>query len=222
VLDGELARLTDGNKLARPVPVRDRSGKWHRNPGGEWDWFYALADSERLFIQRTYMVADGLAPDVLATRLVCSVDEAMERWLSAARAERASRPKSKDLLSDDYEAMEYDNVRDAIELIRERTDLTDDQWDILEQMVRDRANGQVPSTRTTEKMAQNEAWTMPRTAKYLNRADIAKVLGSPAITIYKWSERGKLPKPDAVIGTRPAWTRSTVKRFCAELVELRG
>lgn len=52
-----------GDRLARPVPVRDQHGRLRRNPAGEWDWFYTLDSGLQSWIRRNVMGADGLTPD---------------------------------------------------------------------------------------------------------------------------------------------------------------
>jgi predicted DNA-binding transcriptional regulator AlpA len=115
------------------------------------------------------------------------------------------------------------NLTEALAQIRAQTTMSDEQYDLLVSIVAERANGSdhvVVGTRDTVCGPQERSWTMPRTAKLLNRADIAKLLGSPPITIYKWFERSRLPKPDAWIGNRPVWNRKTISRFCDDLIQL--
>lgn len=52
-----------GERLARPVPVRDRQGRLRRNPAGEWDWFYVLDTGLQEWIRRNVMGPGGLTPD---------------------------------------------------------------------------------------------------------------------------------------------------------------
>jgi predicted DNA-binding transcriptional regulator AlpA len=91
--------LIGSTKLSRPVPVRDRWGRYKRDPGGEWDWFYDLPADERAYISRAHMTATGLHPDELATWLATDTDTAMNRWVLAARRARAHA----DTLADDYD-----------------------------------------------------------------------------------------------------------------------
>ena len=74
------------DKLGRPHVERDmHTGRWKRDPGAEWDWFYALPADQRSFIQVNYMVKGGIRPDVLASRCHMSVDEWAEEWLEVIR-----------------------------------------------------------------------------------------------------------------------------------------
>ncbi len=105
---GEIDRLTDGNLIARPKVSRDRNGRWHRDTGAEWDWFYALPQSERSYLQAHYMTERGVQPDVVATWLDASVDTAMGEWVFAIRTARQSRPRSADPLEWDEPDPEND------------------------------------------------------------------------------------------------------------------
>ena len=62
----ELERLTVGDPIARPAPVRARGGQWRRDPAAEWDWYYHLDPSARQWISRSLMAPGGWGPDVLA------------------------------------------------------------------------------------------------------------------------------------------------------------
>lgn len=48
------------------------------------------------------------------------------------------------------------------------------------------------------------------TARYLGAADIARLLGVSAGTIRAYIAQGRLPPPDATIGTVRGWTRRTI------------
>jgi predicted DNA-binding transcriptional regulator AlpA len=100
VLQAELDRL--GARLARPRPVRARNGQWRRNPGAEWDWYYALPESERRYIHAHYMVDKGLGPDEIADQLGLTIDEAMDYWLDTVRTHRNRYMARLDPLSDEW------------------------------------------------------------------------------------------------------------------------
>lgn len=100
---GEVARLTADNKIARPRPVRDRWGRWHRDPSGEMDWFYGLPETERAYVQRYYMAPDGVEVDVLATMLDMGVDEWSDHFIDAVRAARDKRFRSLDVFDDEWQ-----------------------------------------------------------------------------------------------------------------------
>ena len=48
------------------------------------------------------------------------------------------------------------------------------------------------------------------TARYLGAADIARILGVSAGTVRAYIAQGRLPPPDAAIGTVRGWTRRTI------------
>ena len=101
----EIDRLTGADQLMRPTPVRDRWGRWHRDPGGQWDWFYELEPVERKYIAGRHM--NGvLGPDDVADRLHTDIDSAMAQWLSAIRLERCGDPLDDDYLSCEDDGME--------------------------------------------------------------------------------------------------------------------
>lgn len=100
----ELDQLTRENQLARPIPVRDRWGRYKRDPGGQWDWFYALDADERAYLSRRHM-GGTVGPDDIATWQGTDIDTAMNRWVAAARRARAHA----DTLADDYETSSVDD-----------------------------------------------------------------------------------------------------------------
>lgn len=104
----ELERVMGADKLSSPQPVRDRWGRFKRDPGGQWDWFYQLDESERQYLQRNHM-GGAMSPDELATRLHCMIDECMLTWLTAKRRRRTTDP-----LDDDYETCEDDDVAQLV------------------------------------------------------------------------------------------------------------
>jgi hypothetical protein len=101
-IQGEIHRFCQESSLARPNPRRDRFGRWHRDTGAEWDWFYALSETERTYIQRVYMTDAGVKPDVLAGWHGLSVDEAMGMWLELVREIRAHARRKLDPLDEAY------------------------------------------------------------------------------------------------------------------------
>lgn len=115
-LDGtrELDRLLDGAKLARPNPRRDRRGRWQRDPGGQWDWFYELDPSERDYIARRYM-GGTVGPDELATSMGADIDSAMTILVDMIRLERSRL----DLLDPDYADAWEDASLQPMALVRE-------------------------------------------------------------------------------------------------------
>lgn len=113
---GELDRL-NAVAIGRPSPERDRWGRWHRDPGGEWDWFYALPAGDQDYVRRNHMVELGVRPDELADWLGAhSIDDAMTQWLEAVEMTRKSRIALVDPLSDEWESLSsYDD--DVTELM---------------------------------------------------------------------------------------------------------
>lgn len=78
-----------GPTVGRPPRRRDASGRWQRADGGEWDWYYALADAEREYVRRFHTAADGVEPDTVATLYgFDTVDHWAQAWLEAIRATR--------------------------------------------------------------------------------------------------------------------------------------
>ena len=102
---GEIGRVMDGQPLGRPKPVRYRYGRWHRDPGAEWDWWYDLPADERARIQRSHMRKGGVRPDVVATWLNTSVDDAMGRWVLAIRDTRSHTTDEWEFPEDPYEGI---------------------------------------------------------------------------------------------------------------------
>ena len=101
----ELERVMGTDRLASPQPVRDRWGRFKRDPGGQWDWFYALEPSERSYIQRNYM-GGRLGPDDVATWLGTDIDSAMEMLVESIRL---ARSKIRDSFDEDYDPSSYDD-----------------------------------------------------------------------------------------------------------------
>lgn len=107
----EVDYLLRDNAMMRPTPVRDRWGRYKRDPGGQWDWFYALDPPERAYISRRHMVERfGIGPDDIATWQDTDIDTAMARFVDAVRRSRTSDP-----MDDDYAASCDDD--DVTELI---------------------------------------------------------------------------------------------------------
>lgn len=111
---GEVARITSENAIRRPVPVRDRWGRWHRDPAGEFDWFYALPELERAYVSRYYMSATGVEVDVLATMTALDIDEWAERFISSVRAARHRKMRSLDVLSEEWGEMSSADDEDEL------------------------------------------------------------------------------------------------------------
>lgn len=94
----ELDRLLAGDKLARP----QRCGT-KRDPSPCWDaWYEEFSSTDRRRLGP--FMGGSVSPDVLASWLGTSVDQAMWAWRQAALAELASL--AHDPLSDDYQAAE--------------------------------------------------------------------------------------------------------------------
>lgn len=86
----DLERL--GVSIGRPPRRRDKSGRWVRADGGEWDFFYSLADSERDYIRRHFLTADGAPVDSVALAAgFDDVEEWAEQWVTAIRLTRPDR-----------------------------------------------------------------------------------------------------------------------------------
>lgn len=114
---GDLDAIMSGSKLARPVPVRDRWGRWHRDPGAQWDWWYEELDPpERAYLARRYMAPTGVGPDEVATWLGTDVDDAMRQWVGAARRVRAAEMRKADPLAGDYDD-QYGEEVDPLDLV---------------------------------------------------------------------------------------------------------
>ena len=78
-----------GVKVGKPPRRRDASGRWVRADGGEWDWYYALPDSEREYVRRWCTSSDGAQPDALAAWAgFDDVDDWAAEWLAAVRMTR--------------------------------------------------------------------------------------------------------------------------------------
>jgi predicted DNA-binding transcriptional regulator AlpA len=161
------------------------------------------------------MVDNGLGPDELATWLGCSVDEALTQWLAAVQASRKPADEW-----DEIEPSDERNVDEALEMVRLATNMDEDQWREIEDMVRARIAGD-GGTIAGVSSEPDEPWTMPTTGKFLTQHDIARVLGLPAVNVRVWNNRGKLPKPSGYVGKRPMWLRSEIRQWCEELNELR-
>ena len=99
--NGELHRLMGEDRLARPR----RAGNG-RDPAPEWDaWYTEFTSTDRRRLGRFMVDAPaGIAPDVLATWLGTSVDDAMRQWRVAALAELGSLEH--DYWADDVHAAE--------------------------------------------------------------------------------------------------------------------
>lgn len=102
---GEVARLSGGDTLAKPKPRRDRRGRWHRDPGAQWDWFYDLEPCEQKYLQRCYMSSEGIGPDIFASYAGTDIDTAMDAWLVNVRI---ARERITDPFSEEYYAPEED------------------------------------------------------------------------------------------------------------------
>lgn len=80
-----------GVRIGKPPRRRDASGRWTRADGGEWDWFYALSDSEREYVRRWHTSADAPQPDAMARQAGFDyVDDWAEEWMAAVRLTRPS------------------------------------------------------------------------------------------------------------------------------------
>lgn len=105
---GEIERLVSGDPIRRPRPIRDRWGRWHRDPAGEFDWFYALPKSEQTYIAGRYMAPagqGGVQVDVLASAVEMNLNDWAEAFVAAVRASRdrkAAQYDAFDERADDY------------------------------------------------------------------------------------------------------------------------
>ena len=91
---GEIDRLLEGNKIRKPRPVRElRGGQWRRDPAGEFDWYYQLPATERAYVSREYMAANGAPIDALASNAGygVAVDAFADDLVAAIRAARSRR-----------------------------------------------------------------------------------------------------------------------------------
>lgn len=110
---GELERLSQGWALELPV-----------KGAREWEWFYALPRSDQAWIRGSYCSAakGSLSPNDIADQngYGLDIDQAMDRWLQAARLERRRYAKelvaatSLDPLANDWAAEEEQAERDAL------------------------------------------------------------------------------------------------------------
>lgn len=90
-------------KIRRPVPVKDRHGRLHRDPSGEFDWFYALPVGERAAVSRCYMAPDGIDVDLVANWAGFDyVDDWADAFMAAVRAKRAETRRGSDVWSDEW------------------------------------------------------------------------------------------------------------------------
>jgi len=55
--------------------------------------------------------------------------------------------------------------------------------------------------------------------EYVNRAELAALLGISRQRVRALESKGALPEPDAMLGDRPLWLRATAERIVAERVE---
>ena len=113
------------------------------------------------------------------------------------------------------------NTLEALTTIREQSNLSDDEWSELCEVVANRLD---PSTTRTVSGAQNEAQSdhqaITGLSAWMTRGDLARALGVPLDHVKKWHARGKLPKPDEMVGNRAVWSRRTVKLWAQELTRL--
>jgi len=99
----ELDRIMGADRLARPHAVAGR-----RDPAPEWDtWYEEFTSTDRRRLVAFTVADGGVAPDVLATWLGTSVDDAMWQWRQAALAELKS-------LQHDYLAQDRDQEEAAL------------------------------------------------------------------------------------------------------------
>jgi hypothetical protein len=104
----------------------------------------------------------------------------------------------------------------ALDEIRAQSTFSDDEWKQFVAQVEVRAGlrhsdviGEVPSSTDMHKIS---AW--------MTVHQLASVLGIDPGLARQWKLRGKLPKPDEMIGGRAVWSRRTVKLFCQQLEEM--
>lgn len=53
-------------------------------------------------------------------------------------------------------------------------------------------------------------------------AELVDRLGTTRLTVDSWRARGRLPEPEYVVGGRPAWRWSTIKRWAERSGRLPG
>lgn len=117
-IEGEVIRLTSECKVKSASPQRDRYGRWHRDPAGEYDWLYALAPLERAYISRNYMSKSGLEVDVMATTVNMDIGEWADSFIETVRATRARKLRDLDPFDDEYAELSwYDDDVNVDELV---------------------------------------------------------------------------------------------------------
>ena len=98
---GEIDRLTNGRKMMRPRPARGKGGRWERDHGAQWDWYYELVDpSERAYLSSHFMADMGFSPD--------EID--LDAWLQMVRL---ARKAEFDPLADDYMAADAPEISEV-------------------------------------------------------------------------------------------------------------
>jgi hypothetical protein len=80
-----------GDRLAPPVPVRDRAGHYRRNPAAEWDPFYCAPDDVRRYVRRHLFASRGagIAVDQMAD--LAGFDDVNEWWSAVITAASVMR-----------------------------------------------------------------------------------------------------------------------------------
>lgn len=132
-----------GGRIMKPPRTRGADGRWNRDRAqagtdhGEWDWFYSLPEADRVYVQAHHMVENGVHPDVVATELGVTVEEAMAQWVGAILAARAAGTSRRDPLEgwedDEAWAHRWDDLPDyigtaGIAVILDVSDATPRQW----------------------------------------------------------------------------------------------
>lgn len=208
--------------------VRGADGRFHTNDGHasllpEWDWFWNLPDSERKRLKK-WFAEDGLTPDQYASIFDPGgdIESAMGDWVLATslsdRAEQLARngsPQTEDKL---------ESVFNALRIIRDQSNLDDDEWAWLCETVSTRAMGPVLGTTLSVSEAYTQAQRDPQSFKglsaWVSTKELAGVLGISLDLCARWRKRGKLPVPDEMVAGRAAWSRKAVKQFVSDLQEL--
>ena len=109
------------------------------------------------------------------------------------------------------------NTLEALTTIREQSNLSDDEWVDLCESVSARQSG---VSSVTKSRVVVDTGDMSKISAWVTVHQLASVLGIDPGLARQWKLRGKLPKPDELIGGRAVWSRRTVKLWAQELTRL--